>query len=145
MLVRNAEWISCGLSDRAAIHEPASTSTLVESERSSVGWRARSPATTRPFSTSSTEPMTGWAARARAWIWRRPPEPGMDTMDPGSCPSTDSSMIGPDVANVRPARTAADQASNVGGASMSSRAYVRTAPTGTSADILSVPPRTGSR
>ena len=54
-------------------------------------------------------------------------------------------MTGPEVAKVRPARTAADHASNVGGASGSSRAYVRTAPSGISADILSVPPRTGTR
>ena len=54
-------------------------------------------------------------------------------------------MTGPEVANVRPARTAAAQASNVGSTSGSRRAYVRTAPTGTSADILSVPPTTGRR
>ena len=88
--------------------------------------------------------ITGWAARTRTAASSRPAE-RIRMTSPGSWPSTVSSRIGPDVTNVRPARTAAAHVSKLSGSSDSRWTYARTAPTGTSADILSVPATIGSR
>ena len=113
-----------------AIQAPPSTSIVVARSSRSTGAGAASAATTRPFMTSSTTPMMGCDARALTRTSSRPPAAGRRRTSPGSWPSTVSSRTGPEDACVRPARTAAAQASNDGGWPGSSRAYVRTPPSG---------------
>src|SRR3990172_1142086 len=141
MLVAKADWITRSLRDRAAIQELLPTATVSSSSTSAAAAGGRTEATTAPLTTSSRPVRIACAARARTRTGSRPPDDGSSRTSPGSWPSTASSTIGPEVAKVRPARTAAAHVSKERASPSARRAYVLTAPTGTSADILSVPPR----
>ena len=139
MLVAKPEFVCARLVTRAASQPLRSTVTRsVRVDRSTAPPDVA--ATTAPSRINSIRSMTGWAADAETVTSTDPPARSMRMTSPGSRPSTRRSTNVPDETYVRPARTAAAHASNETGTPGSRRAYVRIAPSGISADILSRPP-----